>query len=387
MTRIPGIGGRDYAADIMKLKPYSFEIGPIRPPSEGGSFSLLLRVTRNCPWNRCTFCYGSPYNRERFELRSVADIKNDIETVKTISNIIKELSWKMGFAGRMETVGPLIQGSLLNGRDAGNLSEAEHRNFSSVVNVFNWLFFGARTAFLQDADTLILYADQLAEIISYLKETFPGIERVTSYARSKTITKKKPQELKLLHDAGLTRIHIGMETGDDELLSYVNKGVTSREQILAGQKTIEAGLELSEYVMPGLGGIERSVQHAENTARVLNEINPHFIRFRPFVPIKNTPMFEAYRNGEYRLTSPHERLREFQLLIENLQVTSRVCFDHNLNPSYRSENRLVPLLTQDHSGYQFPEQKDTVLELINQGFAINEESFIGAHDMAGINHL
>lgn len=387
MAHIPGIGGRDYAADIIKLKPYSFEIGPIRPPSEGGSFSLLLRVTRNCPWNRCTFCYGSPYNRERFELRSVADIKNDIETVKTISNIIKELSWKMGFAGRIETVGPLIQGSLLNGRDAGNLSEAEHRNFSSVVNVFNWLFFGARTAFLQDADTLILYADQLAEIISYLKETFPDIERVTSYARSKTITKKKPQELKLLHDAGLTRIHIGMETGDDELLSYVNKGVTSREQILAGQKTIEAGLELSEYVMPGLGGIERSVQHAENTARVLNEINPHFIRFRPFVPIKNTPMFEAYRNGEYRLTSPHERLREFQLLIENLQVTSRVCFDHNLNPSYRSENRLVPLLTQDHSGYQFPEQKDTVLELINQGFAINEESFIGAHDMAGINHL
>lgn len=387
MAHIPGIGGRDYAADIIKLKPYSFEIGPIRPPSEGGSFSLLLRVTRNCPWNRCTFCYGSPYNRERFELRSVADIKNDIETVKTISNIIKELSWKMGFAGRMETVGPVIQGNLLNGRDAGNLSEAEHRNFSSVVNVFNWLFFGARTAFLQDADTLILYADQLAEIISYLKETFPDIERVTSYARSKTITKKKPQELKLLHDAGLTRIHIGMETGDDELLSYVNKGVTSREQILAGQKTIEAGLELSEYVMPGLGGIERSVQHAENTARVLNEINPHFIRFRPFVPIKNTPMFEAYRNGEYRLTSPHERLREFQLLIENLQVTSRVCFDHNLNPSYRSENRLVPLLTQDHSGYQFPEQKDTVLELINQGFAINEESFIGAHDMAGINHL
>lgn len=387
MAHIPGIGGRDYAADIIKLKPYSFEIGPIRPPSEGGSFSLLLRVTRNCPWNRCTFCYGSPYNRERFELRSVADIKNDIETVKTISNIIKELSWKMGFAGRIETVGPLIQGSLLNGRDAGNLSQAEHRNFSSVVNVFNWLFFGARTAFLQDADTLILYADQLAEIISYLKETFPDIERVTSYARSKTITKKKPQELKLLHDAGLTRIHIGMETGDDELLSYVNKGVTSREQILAGQKTIEAGLELSEYVMPGLGGIERSVQHAENTARVLNEINPHFIRFRPFVPIKNTPMFEAYRNGEYRLTSPHERLREFQLLIENLQVTSRVCFDHNLNPSYRSENRLVPLLTQDHSGYQFPEQKDTVLELINQGFAINEESFIGAHDMAGINHL
>ena len=215
MAYIPGIGGTDYTADILKLKSYSFEIGPIRPPSEGGSFSLLLRFTRNCPWARCAFCYGSPYNRERFELRSVDEIKTDIETAQAIASAIKELSWKMGFAGRIETLGPFIQNSLLGGRQIGQLPDTESRNFSSVINVYNWLFFGARSVFLQDADTLIMYTDQLVESIIYLKKTFPDIERVTSYARSKTITKKKPEELKQLHEAGLTRIHIGLETGDD----------------------------------------------------------------------------------------------------------------------------------------------------------------------------
>ena len=156
---------------------------------------------------------------------------------------------------------------------------------------------------------------------------------------------------------------------------------------MAGRKAIEAGLEVSEYVMPGLGGRSGSEQHARNTARVLSEINPHFIRFRPFVPINNTPMFEAYQRGEYELTSPYERLREVKVLIENLQVTSRVCFDHNLNPSYISGNKLIPLLTQDYNGYKFPEEKETVLELINQGLQIDEQDFVGAKDMAGIPHL
>ena len=387
MAYISDIGRTDYTADILKLKSYSFEIGPIRPPSEGGSFSLLLRFTRNCPWSRCAFCYGSPYGRERFELRPVDEIKKDIDSAQAIASVIKELSWKLGYAGRIETLGPLIQNSLLNGRQIGQLPNAENRNFSSVVNVYNWLFFGARSVFLQDADTLIMYTNQLEEAITYLKKTFPNIERVTSYARSKTITKKKPEELRQLHEAGLNRIHIGLETGDDELLSYINKGVTAQEHILAGRRAIEAGLEVSEYVMPGLGGRSRSTQHARNTARVLSEIDPHFIRFRPFVPISNTPMFEAYRRGEYELTSPYERLHEIKLLIENLQVTSRVCFDHNLNPSYISGNRLIPLLTQDYNGYKFPEEKETVLELINQGLQIDEQDFVGARDMAGIPHL
>lgn len=241
--------------------------------------------------------------------------------------------------------------------------------------------------FLQDADTPVMPTGQLVEVIGYLKETFPSIERVTSYVRSKTITRKKPEELNELHQIGLSRLHIGLETGDDELLNEVSKGVTAEEHILAGKKALEAGFELSVYVMPGLGGKSRWVQHAENTARVLNEINPHFIRLRPFVPRPNTPILETYQKGEQELTSPHERLQEIKLMIEHLQVTSKVCFDHNLNSSYWSGNSLVPLLKQDYDGYKFPEEKEIVLGLINKGLLMDETAFVAINDMMSRAHL
>ncbi len=387
MTYMPGAGRAGYASEIGRLKKYSFEIGSIRPPSEGGSFSLLLRVTRNCPWNRCAFCYGSPYNHERFELRSVQEVKADIDAVKALGSEMKALSWKLGYAGRVEPLVTAIQSNLLYGTDVRSLPADELKNFQCIINVFNWLASGGRTAFLQDADTLILYTDQLVEVIRYLKETFPSIERVTSYARSKTVTKKRPEELSQLRQVGLSRLHIGLETGDNELLSYVNKGVTAEEHVLAGRKALEAGFELSEYVMPGLGGKRWWLQHATNTARVLNEINPHFIRSRPFVPHANTPMFGAYQKGEFELTSPHERLQEIRLMVETLQVTSRVCFDHNLNPSYRSGNQLVPLLKQDYGGYKFPEEKTTVLELIDKGLQLDETAFLHVKDLVGTSNL
>ncbi len=139
--------------------------------------------------------------------------------------------------------------------------------------------------------------------------------------------------------------------------------------------------------MPGLGGKSRWVQHARNTARVLSEINPHFIRLRPFVPRPDTPMLEAYQKGEYELTSPHERLQEIKLMIENLQVTSRVCFDHNLNTSYRVGGRLIPLMKQDYNGYKFPEEKEEVLEIINEGLQMDETVFVDMKDMMSRPYL
>ncbi|MFC1939231.1 radical SAM protein [Chloroflexota bacterium] len=377
-------GRAEYVVDIGKLKAHYFEIGSIRPPSEGGSFSLLLRVTRNCPWNRCAFCYGNPYNRQRFELRPIEGVKSDIDSAKAISDEIKALSWKLSYAGRIEPLATIIQRSLLYSRNA---TDSEPDNIHCIINIFNWLCSGGKTAFLQDADTLIMRTHELVEVIKYLKETFPSIERVTSYARSKTLTRKKPEELDQLHEAGLSRLHVGLETGDDELLSYIEKGVTAEEHIIAGKKALEAGFELSEYVMPGLGGKSGWIQHAKNTARVLSEINPHFIRSRPFTPKQNTPMFEVYQKGEFELTSPHERLQEIRLMVENLQVTSRVCFDHNNNPSYWSGNMLIPLLTQDYNGYKFPEEKEVVLDIIDKGLELDEEAFIAAKDMVSIAHL
>ena len=360
--------------DIEGLSKLSFEVGPIRPPSEGGSHSLLLRATRNCPWSRCKFCYGLIYNREKFQLRTVDDIKKDIDAAREIAEAIKGASWKLGYGGAVnEDVGTVLI-----------RSDPSLNTNQSFILVFNWLYFGARTVFLQDANTLIMPSNELVEVLKYLKETFPTIERVTSYARAKTLAKKTPEELKELRQAGLSRLHVGLETGDDELLKYVDKGVTSAEQIKAGKKAKEAGFELSEYVMPDLGGRARSDQHARNTAKVLNEINPDFIRLRPFVPGPGIPLYEDCSKGVLQLSSPHERLQEIRILVENLNVTSRLCFDHFLNSWYRDRSRRYTLFKQDYEGYKFPEEKNKVLELIEEGLKIDESVHIHVKDIIGM---
>jgi len=366
--------------ELQKLKEYSFEIGPIRPPSEGGSRSLLIRATRNCPWNLCKFCYGTPYNRERFQLRSVEEVKRDIDAAKAISELIEVIAKKLG---GINWAARLIDPYFLYNKGFMELDQNELRNFQSVTNVFNWLRSGARSAFLQDANSLIMRTPDLLEVIRYLKQTFPGLQRITSYARAKTLAQKTKtlEELKELRKAGLSRLHVGLETGDDELLKYVNKGVTSEEHVLAGRKAKEAGFELSEYWMPSLGGKAMSEQHARSTARVLNEINPDFVRSRRFVPRKATPLFEEWKKGEFQLLSPHEELREIGMMIESLDITGKVCFDHFINPAYKVGSSYVWLFKQDYDGYKFPEEKPRVLELVTQGLEIDESLYIRVEDL------
>ena len=367
----------DSRIDTEKLRNCTFEVGPIRPPSEGGSHSLLLRATRNCSWNRCRFCYGMIYNREKFQLRSVEELKKDIDTVKEMADEIKAISWKLGIGGEVNAdVGTAIVRS-----DPG--LNTNH----CFIMVFNWLYFGAKTAFLQDANTLIMPTDQLLEVIRYLREKFPTIERITSYARAKTVFKKPLEELKELNKVGLSRLHIGLETGDDELLEYVDKGVTSMEQIEAGKKAKEAGFELSEYVMIDLGGRAMSGQHARNTARVLSEIDPDFVRLRPLMVGPGLPLYEDYANGTFELSSPHERLRELKTFVENLNITGRLCFDHFLNAWYKDDSRRFTLFKQDYNGYKFPEEKEKVLVLIEEGLKADESKHIHVKEMLGMRHL
>jgi radical SAM superfamily enzyme YgiQ (UPF0313 family) len=370
--------------ELEELKKYSFEVGPIRPPSEGGRRSLLIRATRNCPWSLCKFCYGTFYNRERFQLRSVEEIKRDIDTAKTISELIEAVAKKLG---GIDWASRLIDSLFLYNKDFVELDEKESKNFQSVVNVFNWLHSGAKNAFLQDANSLIMRTDELVEVIKYLKQVFPSLERVTSYARAKTLAQKTKtlQELKELHEAGLSRLHVGLETGDDELLKYVNKGVTSEEHVLAGRKAKEAGFELSEYWMPGLGGKTMTEQHARNTARVLNQINPDFVRSRRFVPRKATPLYEEWKKGEFKLLSSHEDLREIQMMIENLEITGNVCFDHFVNPAYMVGSSYVWLFKQDYDGYKFPEEKPKVLNSIKHGLEIDESLYIRVEDLVELS--
>ena len=370
--------------EVERLKKYSFEIGPIRPPSEGGSHSLLIRATRNCPWRLCKFCFAAPYNREKFELRKVEEIKKDIETAKAISEEIKAISKKIG---GMDWASLVVDSYFLYNKEPMELDPDESKNFQSIVNVFNWLRSGAHTAFLQDANSLIMRTHELVEVLRYLKKTFPSLERITSYARSKTLAQKTLEELKEIREAGLLRLHVGLESGDDEVLKYVNKGVTSEEHVLAGRKTMEAGFELSLYWMPGLGGKAMSEQHARNTARVLDEINPDFIRSRRFIPLKNTPLLKEWEEGKFQLLSPHEELKEIRLMVENLDVTGRLCFDHSANPFYMTEFGMKWVFKQDYDGYKFPEEKSKVLKIIERGLEVNESDYVHAKDLSGIERL
>ena len=269
--------------------------GPIRPPSE--AHSLLIRVTVNCPWNKCEFC--STFKGERFQLRTIAEVKEDILAAKGCVDDIQKCAEQVGLVASIGDI-------------------ARHNGILWLEND------GVRSAFLQDADSLIMKTEPLAEIVEFLCETFPTLERVCSYARGKTVLRKKPEELRRLREAGLSRLHIGLETGDDELLAYVQKGATADEMVQAGKKAIEAGFELSEYVMPGLGGRERWLQHAKNTARVLNEINPHFIRLRTLRLSQGTPLYEKAKQGEFHVNSIEGVLLETRKLIEDLEVTSEL---------------------------------------------------------------
>ncbi|MCP8304753.1 MAG: radical SAM protein [archaeon] len=371
--------------ELERLKEYFFEFSEswIRPTSEIVSHSLLIRVTHNCPWNRCKFC--DCYKGKKFECRSVEEIKQDIDATRAIRDEIDALAKKLG---GMNWVAKVIDSYFLYNKSPMELKGNELKNFQSIVNVFNWLDFGARTVFFQDADNVIMSTPDLVEVIEYLKQTFPSIERIASYARVKTLAKKTLEELRELYRAGLLRLHIGFESGDDEVLRHINKGVTSKEHISAVKKAKEAGFEIAEYVMPGIGGRDRSEQHAKNTARALNEIDPDFIMLRPYIPRKGTSLFEEYKKGSFQLTSPHERLRELKIFIDELNVKSRVCFDQPvMNSWYRDPGRRYLLFKPDSDGYKFPEEKDRVRELIEEGLAIGESVHIHAKDQIELPHL
>jgi len=249
-----------------------YDFPPFRPPSEAGS--ILLRATRGCPWNRCAFCVM--YKGMRFSRRPVEEIKRDIMVAMSI--------------------------------------------------------FGPRpTMFIGDSNSLVMKTEELVEVLRFARKVFPGLRRVTSYARAKTILHKPLDDLVALREAGLTRLHVGLETGDDQLLKYMCKGATAGEMVEAGRKAVEAGFELTEYVILGLGGKDGWKRHASETAKALNRINPTFIRVRTLVPIPGTPLYEKVASGEFKASSPLEVLKETRLLIEELNVSSWFLSDHVSN--------------------------------------------------------
>lgn len=279
--------------------------GPIyRPPSEADS--LLIQATLGCPHNKCTFCMtykkGPP-----FRVRSVREIKEDLEEAKN------------GFGDHIQT-----------------------------------LFFPA-------GNTIAMPTDDLAQICTYARSLFPLLRRITVYGSSKYVHKKGLADLVKLKESGLSRIHVGLESGDDEVLRRIKKGTNAAEQVEAGLWVREAGIELSEYIVLGIGGKDRTEAHALETARTLNLINPHFVRLRTFLPKINTLLLHQIRKGQFQMLSAHGVLRETRQIVEHLDVSSMVYSDHYTN--------YVNVYGR------MPEDKERMLRVIDDALEKDEREF------------
>jgi len=249
--------------------------GPIyRPPSEANS--LIVQATVGCPWNKCTFCMVYK-NGPKFKIRPVKEIKEDLLWAK------------------------------------------------------NNYFYPIKTVFFPSGNTIIMKTEDFVEILEYTKKLFPNLQRITVYGSSQYIARKGLIDLKKIAKAGLSRIHVGLESGDDAVLEHVKKGSTADIHVKAGKIVKEVGIELSEYVVIGLGGKKRTKEHIDKTVDVLNKIEPDFVRIRTFLPKINTPILEEIKSGEFQVLSAHEALKETYRLIKNLEVTSKVYSDHYTN--------------------------------------------------------
>ena len=314
---------------------YGFEQGPIRPPSEANS--LLIRVTRNCPWNRCSFC--SVYKNQKFSLRPLEHIIRDIDQIHAAISIVQDQARQNG------------------NLDGEQLNQIANKYYSGVQNEFftaiNWLLKGEGSVFLQDANSLIIKPDDLIVILNHLTTCFPWITRITSYARSHTINRISDEKMQLLADAGLNRIHIGMESGSDRVLAKINKGVTKQEHIDAGKRVKRCAIELSEYVMPGLGGADLSSLHATETADALNQINADFIRLRTLAIPPGIDLYDEYKAGQFKRCTDLQIVKEIRTFIAQLDgIESQLKSDHFYNLLQIVEGSL-------------PEDKDQMLTVID----------------------
>ena len=268
----------------MKSRKETPESLVIRPPSEYRS--LLVRLTRGCRWNRCKFCGLYPHLGEPvFSRRTVEEVKHDIDLL----------------------------------RERGVRSD---------------------TVFFGDADPLQIGLDEFIEIARYLRRVLP-VRRLTAYARISTLWKLKEQVIRDLAAAGLDRVHIGLESGDADTLNFHRKGQSPKMVLETTAWLKEAGIEVSFYVLLGLGGKDNWQQHIRETARVINATAPDFVRIRrlwlyrsdSFFDGPENPLFKEIRAGTFTPQTPEGTVLELRLLLEELDSrlpTMLVC-DHQNN--------------------------------------------------------
>jgi radical SAM superfamily enzyme YgiQ (UPF0313 family) len=322
----------------------TFEQGPIRPPSEAGS--LLIRATRNCPWNRCAFC--STYKKKTFSRRSLDEILADIDAAKAVKDRIIEMSWNTGDGGVLTK---RVLSDVLRNPELPD-------SFRSVAY---WMASGGSTVFLQDANSIMLSTPTLITILNHIRKLFPEVERVTSYARAVTLKGKSVDDYVRLKEAGLSRLHVGMESGSDTVLKMIDKGARSHQLIEGAKRVVEAGLSLSLYIIPGIGGEQLSEENARESARVINAINPAFVRFRSLYVRRGSRLMEMVEDGTFQVPDEDRIVREIRSFIQDLDgISTTLVSDHILNLLEEVEGSL-------------PDDKQRMLGVIDRYLSLSDD--------------
>ena len=361
------------AVDFLDIEP--FEVCSIRPPTE--NYSLTFRLTRNCYWNKCAFCPVYKFGA-RFSRWSLEEVTGDIGRAKRIDDlinqrgigipdysesdytriryIIEQIYAAKKAAGHTfdETVESVEPAQGMDPRLAWFLTWFKEKPAieESVNHLLTWRMAGSETCFLGDSDGLILRRDFLGVVIERVKAAFPSITRFTIYGRTKSAARLRTvAELAAFREAGLHRVHFGLESGSDRVLELAAKGVTSEDHIEGCLKTKEAGLSCSLYVMPGLGGKKLSEEHAHETARVINAIGPDFIRIRTLEVFPGTPLADAREKGDFVECDEEQAVRELKTLIEEIDVPVEILSD--------SASNLLDLFGQ------LPDDRPRLLEAID----------------------
>ena len=335
----------------LALQP--FEVCSIRPPTENSSLSFKL--TRGCYWNKCAFC---PVYKTgtRFSRRTVSEVAADIERAKHLDDFLFEAGLGMpayteaDYARLEALIEPVERQQRLDRacpepdeslepadlderlnwfrpwfRDAPSLRD-------SLSHILAWRIGGARTCFLGDADGLIMKPDYLHAAIRMVKTHFPTVERFTVYGRTHSAARLRTiSELEAYREAGLNRVHFGIESGSDAVLSMVNKGETKAQHIEGVSKARSAGLSCSLYVMPGLGGTRYSAEHAAQTADVINQTRPDFVRLRTLQIFPATPLEVAALNGAFCEADEAAVVAEIRDLIAGITVPTQIISDSAAN--------------------------------------------------------
>ncbi|MGD9319230.1 MAG: radical SAM protein [Desulfobacteraceae bacterium] len=364
--------------DLSSVKP--FEISSIRPPTE--NYSLTFRLTRNCYWNRCGFCPAYKF-ASRFSKRGMDEVKEDISRAK----LMDELLYEQGISGTPTSyagysrITELVHRIKTAQKETGHEVEGDRQEppedlhpdlvwflswfkdkpdlMDSLNHILTWRMAGGKTCFLGDADSLIIKPEFMTEILDEIKDKFISIQRFTVYGRTKTAARvRKVEELEAYRNAGLDRIHFGLESGSDAVLKFMDKGVTKDEHVEAGIKTREAGLSCSVYAMPGLGGSRWSEAHAHETAEVLTKMTPDYVRLRTLQIFPQTPLDKARRNGGFVEASEERVVKEIRIIVEETDTETEILSD--------SASNLLSI------NGRLPEDRPAMLREIDQYLALSD---------------